>query len=1247
MPALDQLIDELRGEGVVDSKGRFTLDPERAREKMRRFQLADPRRYVLELVQAAKLRGASTIDFRIDADDMFMRFDGRPFRADELKNLYASLFADGDDSDDLRATRQLALGINAAMGMEPKWARIHSGEVVMDLHVDGADSVNTGAGVEAIEGTQIHVKQRLRAQVVVDFFRNMIARLGEERHIERRCAFAGIRITLDGRTIADGRRGLPEALVWAPISGAGYAGSVGYVVGATKGELRLLKDGVWISSHALADELPEIVVVLEDSRLRKDVSQAKIVEDDAFRRLLGFVIEARWHLLKVLYARADVIPPPGSEGLSFWQRWLDHYATADTLRQVPMLRRLAESVTWPSARGPEREVSLVELTAAVEREGHMLFSRQRVAELTELAMPTPVLTNAADVRWLRQIFGVAEVLVVDLERELKRQRAEEVFRSRRRLLELAPQVSTLATTVLTGPYRGEVGLVEDLHGAVFWLVKEGALLVKREINLPMRGLAFVVEADFMPTEFFDGVVLDRAFAEIMLDLLASAADVFALAMQSCEGERQSTALALGKRYLAAIFSEDATEVALRRIGFRRGRQGREMIEDLKTRLVPRLGIGRCPGEQVHALAHSPLFRTVGGQRCSMVEIAEIIKSTGSLRVIDREFKLLADDVSCLLVGRGDRRILAEIFGSEVMIDAWEPVPSGASRSEHVRERTVVNGADSRRQPSKSLPEGQQARRLSSRPAAPEVPEIPEHEVIVTASLSADRAEGQIGLSRRLEPVLVLELCTLGRHIGTYELPANAPLRAFFIDPKLPLLTTGEVDLESKRVAQLARWCRRRVPALLVDAAPQWGSLSAEDRAALWAHMRLLFLDPRARNGKRSQAAWRAMCSLPLFPDVGAKLWSLDALEPHTSGGRALRWLVEPLPGESVGDRPVLVLDDDQRECLAGIFDLESFEDGWRQEQVLFEQLGHVPTLQDRAPEGAIVSLQSKAALGLECTLWLPSELREDLQVDFGFGDRVFGSTGLSAYLLGAGAVRCPAVLDIDALEHRVKVSLEKQLVGLYVSLCARYGAGRLRKDLRPTALAYLQRAARAFEVATQDLTRWQLRARDSIAKVLPSRSASETREVSETREARETHELRGGVREESKHSGEVPVVFGVVAATGSAEEGLLRALSAELQLICMHSSGLLRGQELGLCSSRGDHLAAAAEYGFEINSRHPLVALALCEVNERGWISPIVLAALTSGIYTVINWRHEQISDDHERRFVRELAERLNGLRGD
>ncbi len=1291
MPALDELIDELRGEGVVDSKGRFTLDPERAREKMRRFQLADPRRYVLELVQAAQLRGASTIDFRIDADDMVMCFDGRPFRADELENLYASIFADGDGSDDLRALRQLALGINAAMGMEPKWARIESGCVVMELHVDGADSIETRAESEAIVGTRIHVKQRLRAQVVVDFVRNMLARLGEERHIERRCIYSGIPITLDGRTIADGHRRLPEALECVPISGPGYVGSIGYVEGAAKGELRLLKDGVWISSHPLEDELCELVVVLEDSRLRKDVSQAKIVEDEAFHRLLGVAVQARWQLLGALYLRIDEVPPPSWSEASFWRRWLDRYATSGTLAHEPTLRRLAELVTWPCARGAVGSVSLAELAASVRRQGHMLFSRQRVEELAQSEEPTPVITSAADVKWLRQIFGASEVVVVDLLRERRRQRAEEAFRGRRMQTKLMPQAGMLASTPLTGPYRGEIGLVEGLRGAVFWLVKEGALLVKREVNLSIQGLVVVVEADFEPTEFFDGVVLDRAFAEIIIDLLASAADVFALALEGCEGEQQGRALALCKRYLAEIFSEEAVPAILRRFGFARGRQAQEMIDDLKERRVPRLGIGRCPGEQMHALARVPLFPTAGGERSSMAEIASSIESTGSQRVISREFALFADEGSCLLVGRGDRRILEEVFGSEVLLDEWESmrqvsevfhvgdaddtgVPSEdllgvlgaglmALEGEASSDARVLSWISSisvqmSTETTVSTNFGMQARPLAGLPVAPEVPRLPEHEIIVSASLSADKAEGMIGLPRGQKSALILDLCTQGHHLGTYELPAEAPLRAIFIDPKLPVLATGEADLESKRVAQIARWCRRRVPGLLVDAVSTWGSLSVDDRAVLWAHMRPLFLYDEVRNGKRCAAAWRAIRGLPLFPDVGGKLWSVDALESHTRDGRKLRWMVEVMPGESLSDRPVLILDDEQCECLECIFELEYFAEGWLREQAQAKEFRHAPVLPDRPPEGVLIALKSTAALGLKCTLWLPDEFREDLKVDFGFADRIVASAAISSYLLGAGAVRCPERVDVDALDPRVKKSLEKQLVCLYVSLSARLVAGRLAKDLRPTAHEYLQQAARALDSAPEKLTRWQRRARESIGKALPQRPASdpggalESRDIRAKREVREAEQREvdpldgGGVGDENSGADGLPVVFRVIAAEASAEEALLRALCAELQLVGVDANGLLRGQQLSLRSSRGDRIAAAVEKGFEINLRHPLVALAFREICEHGRVSPILLGALTSGLFTVINWNHAQISDDHERRFVRELAAGLSGPGG-
>src|SRR5690606_38543067 len=136
------LMSSLRADGVVDSEGRFTLDREQARSKMQRFQLADARLYVLELVQAAVLRGATAIRFDIDADDMRMRFDGEPFTAGELDDLYGSVFADGHDRR-FEAVRQLAIALNAAMSMNLSHIDLRSGSVRLTVRPGQADAITT------------------------------------------------------------------------------------------------------------------------------------------------------------------------------------------------------------------------------------------------------------------------------------------------------------------------------------------------------------------------------------------------------------------------------------------------------------------------------------------------------------------------------------------------------------------------------------------------------------------------------------------------------------------------------------------------------------------------------------------------------------------------------------------------------------------------------------------------------------------------------------------------------------------------------------------------------------------------------------------------------------------------------------------------------------------------------------------------------------------------------------------------
>src|SRR5882762_7717542 len=114
IPLTARLYASLSAEGVVNpslsSSGSYTMDPEIARERIRRSRFGNPVRYVLELVQAAVLKGASTLSFRFGADDMHLEFDGEPFAQSDFEQLYTSLLLKADGRA-AQARQLLALGL--------------------------------------------------------------------------------------------------------------------------------------------------------------------------------------------------------------------------------------------------------------------------------------------------------------------------------------------------------------------------------------------------------------------------------------------------------------------------------------------------------------------------------------------------------------------------------------------------------------------------------------------------------------------------------------------------------------------------------------------------------------------------------------------------------------------------------------------------------------------------------------------------------------------------------------------------------------------------------------------------------------------------------------------------------------------------------------------------------------------------------------------------------------------------------
>ncbi len=351
--AADALIAGLAADGVQESEGKFSLDRDVARKKMREFQLKDPAGYVLELVQAAVIKGASKLTFDIDSDDMRLEFDGDLFTTQDFDQLYGSLFTSRTDAN-TRARRRLAIGLNAAVGTEPKLIEVTSCGADAGVRLvltpgeeDRIETLEPDQG-DYEQGNRIHVKSRLRHRLGG---RNAEVR----KQLETCSRYADPEIILNDERISGGAT-LVHAYGVTPLRGDGLSGQCGFTDRlGDRAEVRMVTDGVWISSYKLPDAMPGLLAVVESSRLKKDLSQSEIVRDDAWVDAIDAVYEAEARAVDALAAQLVQLLPnrgfPGLWALKLLRTRCRAYSSLKDFQPDGAGAQLAKAPLWPTVAG--------------------------------------------------------------------------------------------------------------------------------------------------------------------------------------------------------------------------------------------------------------------------------------------------------------------------------------------------------------------------------------------------------------------------------------------------------------------------------------------------------------------------------------------------------------------------------------------------------------------------------------------------------------------------------------------------------------------------------------------------------------------------------------------------------------------------------------------------------------------------------------------------------------------------------
>ncbi len=284
---MDELLDSLAREGRQVSRGTFTLDWRKAREKLQRFQLLDPHRWVLHAVAAAVAGGASEVRVRTDADDCEVSFDGPAFPADQLEQLFACLLSEQHDD----RLRELALAVNAAAALKPSRLIFRTGTVAMELA--GTDLRLTS--IPAVERNELAVRERVSWKVL----RQLVSGRTPEAEILTQSAWQAP-IKLNGASLAHPWD--PKAPVTvqsgavAMVPGPYHTtanlhecrGAALALSGGTKrdGILRILRYGVEICQRQADLGGWSVEAMVDAPQLRLNVSQSDVLEDESYRSLL-------------------------------------------------------------------------------------------------------------------------------------------------------------------------------------------------------------------------------------------------------------------------------------------------------------------------------------------------------------------------------------------------------------------------------------------------------------------------------------------------------------------------------------------------------------------------------------------------------------------------------------------------------------------------------------------------------------------------------------------------------------------------------------------------------------------------------------------------------------------------------------------------------------------------------------------------------------------------------------------------
>lgn len=298
---INSFLDELRGQGV-DSTGRFTLDPKRARELLQRFRLKDPGYCLLHLVSFLVGAGAPKIELGT-SKSLTLTAPGISLDEEWVRAPLSNLFG----SRQRTHLTELAIGVHSALGVEGTRLFIRSDR--LETRWQGEEHDSKVLEFDSPAQIELQIKEPVKGSAI-ELLQEHFTHCPTPIFIDGEAVCAPTEIPPGGLEVVWQHPDYP--LLLGPATGGRYrfdheARVTAYFhLGSPEPGFEVLCLGRRFAlEHRLGwdDFGHSLRVILATDRLDKDLSQSDIVENKTFENLLNYSRDLWFGFLNELVAQ--------------------------------------------------------------------------------------------------------------------------------------------------------------------------------------------------------------------------------------------------------------------------------------------------------------------------------------------------------------------------------------------------------------------------------------------------------------------------------------------------------------------------------------------------------------------------------------------------------------------------------------------------------------------------------------------------------------------------------------------------------------------------------------------------------------------------------------------------------------------------------------------------------------------------------------------------------------------------------